>query len=208
MYLEIILIVIFVLIIYFLYFHDTRIDYLAFDGNNYKIIDTHDTNKNKKKADMLARINDKAHKIVKHLKDSELPTKKISQMTYDRFKNCKIGEIPEKEGGGYTINKGTKMGVCLVTKGKFNDENDAYFVILHELAHVMSNSYGHGDEFKQNFDYIVKLAVKLDLWKPKNYSVDPVDYCGVKVTNSPCTGESCNKDNLDFYYKESLLSYK
>ena len=41
--------------------------------------------------------------------------------------------------------------------------------------------------------------------------IEPVDYCGITVTNSPCTGlngEVCNKDNLDYYYKESLMSYK
>jgi hypothetical protein len=38
-----------------------------------------------------------------------------------------------------------------------------------------------------------------------------VDYCGVTVTNSPCTGlngQVCDKDNLDYYYKESLMAYK
>ena len=141
--------------------------------------------------------------------ENKLPNKQIADLTYDRFKNCKIGETPngEKSGAAYTINK-TSMYLCLITKGKFNNENDAYFVILHELAHVMSNSYGHGDEFKQNFRFIVQLAVKLELWKPANYEKEPVDYCGVTVTTSPCVNGICNKDKLEHYYKESLLDYK
>jgi len=100
------------------------------------------------------------------------------------------------------------MGLCLITKGKLNDENDAFFVILHELAHVMSDTYGHGDEFKKNFNFIIKLAIKLKLWKDKNYNIEPVDYCGIKVTSSPCTTGECKDTTLEHYYKESLLSYK
>jgi len=189
-------------------FYDSRIDYLASDGKKYKIVDSKNHEINKKKADMLSRLNQKAHSIVEHMYNKQLPTKEIGDITHNRFINCIIGEIPEKDGGGYTINKGSKMGVCLVTKGKLNNENDALFVILHELAHVMSDSYGHGEEFKQNFNFIVKLAVKLDLWKPTNYDIQPVDYCGVKVTTTPCTDGTCKNDNLEHYYKESLLSYK
>ena len=208
MYKEIILILLILFLIYYIFIYDSRIDYYASDGNKYKIIDSKNSELNIKKGEMLSRINNKAHKIVDYMYDNNLPTKDISNLTHKRFINCIIGEIPEKEGGGYTVNKGFKMGICLVTKGKLNNENDAFFVILHELAHVMSNSYGHGEEFKQNFNFIVKLAVKLELWKPVNYHTQPVDYCGIKVTNSPCTDGSCNKNNLENYYKESLLEYK
>jgi hypothetical protein len=71
----------------------------------------------------------------------------------------------------------------------------------------MSNSYGHGEEFKTNFNFIVKLAVKLGLWKDPKYEERSVDYCGVEVTNSPCSGDKCNSNTLDYYYKESLLDY-
>ena len=211
MYLEIFLILLLLVVVYFIFFYDERIDYLASDGNRYKIIDSNNEQLNKTKADMLARLNKKAKQVVNNMYTNQLPTKQIGDITHRRFMHCIIGEIKESEGGGLTVGKGVKMGVCLVTKGKLNDENDAFFVILHELAHVMSNSYGHGDEFKQNFDFIVKLAVKLELWKPKNYHIEPVDYCGVTVTNSPCTGlngQVCDKDNLDYYYKESLMAYK
>jgi len=208
MYPEIFIVFFILCIIYYIFIYDPRIDFIASDGKPYKIIDSNNKELNTKKAEMLANLNTKAQKIVKNLHVNKLPTEKIANTTYNRFINCVIGEILEKDGGGYTINKGTKMGICLVTKGKLNDENDAFFVILHELAHVMSSSYGHGVEFKQNFNFIVKLAVKLGLWIEKNYNIDPVDYCGVKVTTSPCTTGECKEDNLDYYYKESLLSYK
>ncbi len=208
MYQEIFLILIIITVIYFMVLNDSRIEWEAFNGKKYKI-----KNDNKElnqiKADFLARIDIKARKIVKHMKDNNLPTKEIASRTHNRFKNSNIGETPqgEKSGAAFTINKGD-IYICCITKGKLNDENDTFFVCLHELAHVMSNSYGHGEEFKTNFNFIVKLAVKLGLWKDPKYEEKPVDYCGVQVTTSPCSGDLCNKNSLDYYFKESLLDYK
>lgn len=208
MYIEFFLFLITFFCIYFIYFNDTRIEWEAFNGKKYKI---KNDNKelNQKKADFIAKIDEKARKIVKHMYDNKLPTQNISNKTYKRFENSTIGETPngEKSGAAYTINKGN-IYICCITKGKFNDENDTFFVCLHELAHVMSDSYGHGEEFKQNFNFIVKLAVKLGLWQDPNYEKNSVDYCGVEITSSPCTGDLCNKNTLDYYFKESLLDYK
>ena len=208
MYQEFILILIVLTVIYFMFFNDSRIEWEAFNGVKYKI-----KNDNKElnqiKADFLAKIDIKARKIVKHMKDNHLPTKEIAYRTHNRFKDHEIGETPqgEKSGAAYTINKGD-IHLCCITKGKLNDENDTFFVCLHELAHVMSNSYGHGEEFKTNFNFIVKLAVKLGLWKDPKYEEKSVDYCGVHVTTSPCAYGSCEKNSLDYYFKESLLDYK
>lgn len=208
MYQEFIFILIVLTILYFIFLNDSRIEWEAFNGKKYKI-----KNDNKEinqiKADFLAKIDIKARKIVENMKDNNLPTKEISLRTYDRFKNSKIGETPqgEKSGAAFTINKGD-IYICCITKGKLNDENDTFFVCLHEIAHVMSNSYGHGEEFKTNFNFIVKLAVKLGLWNDPKYEEKPVDYCGVKVTTSPCSGDVCNSKTLDYYFKESLLDYK
>ena len=208
MYSELILFIIIFVTIYFLFFNDSRIDYLADNGLTYKIKNEGSDEIKKKKANILSRLDEKAKKIVKHMYDNKLPIEDIAIKTYNRFSNSKIGETPHGDkSAAYTQNKGN-IFICLLTNNKFNDENDAFFVILHELAHVMSDSYGHGDEFKKNFDFIVKLAVKLDLWKPKKYEEDNTDYCGVVVTSSPCMGDTCSKDNLDHFYKESLLDYK
>lgn len=208
MYQEFIFILIVLSVIYFMFLNDSRIEWEAFNGVKYKI-----KNDNKElnqiKADFLARIDIKARKIVKHMKENHLPTKEIALRIHNRFKDSNIGETPqgEKSGAAFTINKGD-IYICCITKGKLNDENDTYFVCLHELAHVMSNSYGHGEEFKTNFNFIVKLAVKLGLWKDPKYEKKSVDYCGVEVTTSPCSHGACDKNSLDYYFKESLLDYK
>jgi len=208
MYQELILILIILTVFYFILFNDSRIEWEAYNGKKYKI---KNDNKqlNQTKADFLAKIDDKARKITKYMYDNNLPTKEIASRTYNRFTKSRIGETPlgEKSGAAFTINKGD-IYICCITKGKLNDENDTFFVCLHELAHIMSNSYGHGEEFKTNFNFIVKLAVKLGLWKDPKYEEKPVDYCGVEVTTSPCSNGTCDKNSLDYYYKESLLDYK
>jgi hypothetical protein len=72
----------------------------------------------------------------------------------------------------------------------------------------MSDSFGHGEEFKKNFNFIVLLAVKEKLWKDPRYEEKNIDYCGTTVTTSPCSGDTCNVNTLDAYYKETLLDYK
>ena len=64
MYQELILILIVLTVIYFMFFNDSRIEWEAFNGVKYKI-----KNDNKElnqiKADFLAKLDDKARKIVK-----------------------------------------------------------------------------------------------------------------------------------------------
>ena len=151
---EIIIFFITVLVIYLLYFNDTRISWEAYNGKTYKI--RNDGNDlNQIKADFLAKIDEKARKIVQYMYDNKLPSDAISKKTYNRFKNCTIGETPNGDkSAAYTINKGNGgIFLCCLTNGKLKSENDSFFVILHELAHVMSDSYGHGNEFKTNFDF-------------------------------------------------------
>lgn len=204
MYQEIILIllIISVLVIYILNV-DTRISVEAFNKKKYKVKNDN-TKINKIKADFLARIDIKIRKLIEYMNNNNLPSKEIANRLKSRYN--KLGETinGEKDGAAYAQNKG-EIFICLVTKGKLNDENDTFFVCLHELAHLMSNSYGHGEEFKTNFNYIVKLAVKLNFWKDPRYEEKSVDYCGVQVTNSPCSDGKCNENALDKFFKSSLL---
>jgi hypothetical protein len=209
MYVEFILIIFIFLVIYFIYFNDTRVNFQSTSGNYYLIQNNGTPEFKKQKADYLEKLHNKAKTIVEHMKNERLPTKEISEKTYNRFKDSKLQEIPENEkSAAYTINKGN-ISICIFKNGKFTNENDAYFVLLHELAHVMSDSYGHGDEFKKNFNFIVKLAVKLNLWKQEEaqYEKKPINYCGTKVTSTPCSNGVCTKDNIEHFYKQSLLEY-
>jgi predicted metal-dependent hydrolase len=90
----------------------------------------------------------------------------------------------------YSENKGEKIVVCLRDKTKpptypLIDENTVMFVMLHEMAHLMTETIGHTQEFWTNFKRILHDAVKLGIYTQVNYAQSPVPYCGMQITDSP-----------------------
>jgi hypothetical protein len=90
----------------------------------------------------------------------------------------------------YSENKGQKIVVCLRDKTSppkypLIDENTVMFVMLHEMAHLMTETIGHTQEFWSNFKRILGDAVQLGLYHPVNYAQRPVGYCGMQITDSP-----------------------
>lgn len=90
----------------------------------------------------------------------------------------------------YSENKGQRIVVCLRDKTKpphypLIDLNTIMFVMLHEMAHLMTETIGHTSEFWENFKRILHDAVKLGIYTPVNYSRQPTPYCGMTITDSP-----------------------
>ena len=209
MYEEIIIIIVIVVVIYLLAFNDSRVWVTANDGTEYMVNPTSPENL-AKKAEMLSQCNSKSRTLIDEMKKNEYPSSDVANLLYKRCKKFKINECPNGEAG-YTINKGEIICVCCEKDNVVNDIKDVMFVILHELAHVMSKEYGHGLEFQENFDHITKYAAKLELWEVVDYSKNNKDICGVLVTSGPCDGDVCPKgsnsqlNELDKQYQEDLL---
>jgi hypothetical protein len=95
--------------------------------------------------------------------------------------NPKYAEIPLRDGdSAYTENKEV-ITLCLInpdTKQPY-DINVLMYVALHELAHVISKSQGHGDEFKNNFSLLLRKGAELGIYDPKKPI--PMTYCAVKT---------------------------
>lgn len=126
--------------------------------------------------------------LINYCYDKSLPTKEDAYRMHARFKTTQLSETSSSEtSAAYVINKGEELRICL----KNENDNDIMFVLLHELAHIMSKSYGHNSEFKQNMDFLVKQAVKLNLYKPVDYSKTPINYCGVNISSTPCHNNNC-----------------
>jgi len=90
----------------------------------------------------------------------------------------------------YSENKGQKIVVCLRDKTKapeypIIEENTIMFVMLHEMAHLMTETIGHTAEFWANFKRILHDAVKVGIYSPVNYARQPTPYCGMTITDSP-----------------------
>ena len=63
------------------------------------------------------------------------------------------------------------------------------FVALHELSHIMTVSVGHTTEFWDNFKFLIEQAEIIKIYKPIDYSKNSVDYCGMKIKDSPYYNE-------------------
>jgi predicted metal-dependent hydrolase len=86
------------------------------------------------------------------------------------------------------VNKGEKIVFCLRSKDKFanlEDENVIMFVAIHELAHIMTISIGHTEEFWNNFRFMLKEAIKMGIYIRHNFKKKPEKYCGTMITDSP-----------------------
>jgi len=86
--------------------------------------------------------------------------------------------IPLSEAdSSYTENKST-ITLCLKNKsGRYYDINTVMYVALHELAHVLSHTHGHGDEFRQNFADLLRRGAAAGIYDPRQPI--PATYCGV-----------------------------
>ena len=87
----------------------------------------------------------------------------------------------------YSVNKGDKLVICLRSKKTYNfqDDNTILFVVLHELAHIMTKSIGHKEEFWNNFRYLLKHAIEIKLYQYQDFNSNPEPYCGIQITDIP-----------------------
>lgn len=85
----------------------------------------------------------------------------------------------------YNQNKGEKIAVCAKHDAEFNKINEGVFVLLHELAHVMTVEYAHDAQFWDYFERLLRYAAEKGLYVPKNYSQSPETFCGERLVHNP-----------------------
>jgi predicted metal-dependent hydrolase len=139
-------------------------------------------------ANILAKIREKLEKICVLMKEKYPNDESVNRMN-ERFNADNITESGKNnQYTSYSVNKGEKIVFCIRQKDEdesFVDENTITFVSIHELAHIMTKSVGHTDEFWNNFKRLLKEAIDNNLYTKENYNENPKDYCGIKVTDSP-----------------------
>jgi hypothetical protein len=96
--------------------------------------------------------------------------------------------LPTSELSAYSENKGQKIAFCLSKSkngSKLIDLNTLTFVALHELAHIMTSSIGHKQDFWENFKFLIENAKKAGIYNPEDYKKSPQEYCGEKIDDNP-----------------------
>lgn len=155
------------------------------DGNKYCV---RERNKLDKVADMLARVTQKLKKLVNYMSKKYPERENVIRMK-NNFNPKKIMEtLPTSEYTAYTENKGEKMAFCVTRRKngtKLIDENTLTFVAIHELAHVMTKTHNHKDEFWHNFKFLLVNAKDIGVYTPEDYKKNPKEYCGMEITDNP-----------------------
>ena len=166
---------------------DTEVDMVKsnIDGNEYLVQNKPDK---QEAADTLAKMKSKLQNFIDYLHKNKSKNKSV-EILLSRVDLDKISEGNEDNNyTTYTLNKGEKVVFCLRSrdhKDFVHDLNLLTFVAIHELAHIMSVSEGHNEEFYRNFKYLCQEAVDCGIYHPVDYSKNPVNYCGITVTDSP-----------------------
>lgn len=139
-------------------------------------------------AELLAQISSNLQLLVDHVYENDGDRDGATRMKR-KFNQNNISESePNTKYTSYSVNKGEKIVFCLRSKDdkqELSDLNLMMFVAIHELAHVMTKSIGHTDEFWDNMKYLLKKAMKLNIYKRHDFKNKPRSYCGTKITESP-----------------------
>lgn len=138
----------------------------------------------------MASIQGKLEKLIQRYKDDPATAAEPRIRTMiERFHPENMCESNMSDSTtSYSENKGDRIVVCLRQKTEgypLVEENTVMFVVLHEMAHLMTFSLGHTPEFWANFRRILHDAIGAGIYQNVNYTQSPVPYCGIMITDSP-----------------------
>lgn len=148
----------------------------------------------KEVARRLGHYAKKTDTLINYMYKRRIPDAVIAQRLYNRWERVRKNPQGIRETGfgehsaAYVVNKGEQLRICIrdpYSDNMFEDENTGYLVMLHELAHLMSKSFGHNQEFRKNFAFITQVAIDLGLYRYVDYSKHPTTYCSTDITHSP-----------------------
>lgn len=157
------------------------------DGNKYCV---RERGKLELVADQLAYTTNNMKLVVEKCREEYGDQENVKRLV-EKFNPRKIYEIlPTSEYTAYSENKGEKLAFCVETEkengtGYLVDINTMTYVAMHELAHIMTESIGHTEEFWKNYKFLLQVAKSINIYEPIDYKKSPVRYCGMNITDNP-----------------------
>lgn len=177
----------------------------SMDGQYYRVRDMPDK---ERAANLMASVRKRLTQLCDALekKYPDRPQVKLMVRNFRSDPHRFVESTPDEEHTSSTVNKGESIHMCLRQRDGPNedlvDENVIMFVALHEMAHVSTESIGHGPDFWNNFGWLLKEAEALQLYQYTDFSAHPVRYCGVYITDAPRYDPS--KDGTNFQIGKML----
>lgn len=199
---SILLAVLIFLIIYLIYQDDLetfisgRSTCNQLDGRCYKTVSKFENPE--KASEILAYLNLFSINLLKHLRNKyiwnyhpSVHAREISEFLISNYNPDGIIENAPTSSvnTSYVDDKGKVFAICLREKtsgnNHFQDLHDLEFVVIHELAHMATESFGHEKDYWTHFKFLLKEAKEAGLHNPINYRINPINYCSLEVTYNP-----------------------
>ena len=157
------------------------------DGEQYLVRRAEDS---QQAADTLASMNQKIENLIKHLQ-SAYPDDIRVALLVKRYDRSALSEGGHNSGyTSFSVNKGERIVMCIRSRhddsenGEIETFNTLMYVLLHEIAHLITEEIGHTPKFWDNFRWLLEEAHKIGVYTKIDYSQDPEDYCGIQITSS------------------------
>lgn len=165
-----------VILIYLIFSNFAHVSRAGDCGKSFLVLDREIQDDENKQANKFCILNKKATILINHL-SKKYPELEMTKKLVNKYN---YSDLIEHGSETFTINKGERIHMCLKS-----DINTLTYVLVHELAHIGSVTVGHGEqEFWRKFKFLLKIAVELNLYRPVNYLIYPVKYCGSTINNS------------------------
>jgi hypothetical protein len=137
-------------------------------------------------ANLIAKIREKLVILMEHLEKSFSLNDERVRLLKKNFRPDRLKEGVDTPGyTSYSINKGEQIVLCLRSNDKLVDLNTMIFVVLHEFAHLSTESIGHTEEFWDNFKWILEESINIGIYTKQEFKVKNIEYCGMTITSSP-----------------------
>lgn len=137
-------------------------------------------------ADRLAALE---LRLVKFLEDAEARAPGDARLANIRKRwDGTLSEVEHDRDVAYSLGKDS-VAVCVrsSSQGALESENTSMFVLLHELAHVATDKYGHDTTFWDNMKFLLEVAEATGFYTYQDFEATSASYCGRPLESSPLT---------------------
>jgi hypothetical protein len=174
------------------------------NGQDYKVHE--DLENPQLAAETMDSLNKTANQLIDYLHSEYMKGDRINMIKPDKQKTVLYGikslkknyktanleeNIPERSGGdtSYVIDKGEIFAMCIrdpKNQNKIDPKmNDLTFVLIHEMAHLFTKTFGHDRLFWENFRFLLKEAKNIGVYETTDYKKNKSPYCGILISYSP-----------------------
>lgn len=148
-------------------------------GTPYKVQPTKNKREAKKAARMLHTLTQRLQRFIDEARDVYPDDPRIDNL-HKRWSGT-LAEVGHGDDIAYSLNK-RSIHICIRQEnGRIEDPQVAMYVLLHEAAHVATDTYGHTKTFWKNFQFLLELSEKLGVYRYQDFTHKATTYCGHKL---------------------------